>query len=467
MPQKGRKVKGRNAQIMMFIPISGTFFTKKVPATQPEENRIDFHLDVIKKIDRLLAEHEKVEPQTVSVSSPPIIPLQPPTPIEPRPSLNKALSHDEMTWQPALEPPQTHSQTTPEEFKTELTDVPEFRFITSHEFLNVISQMQPSPDERVEIIDLNTPTGDNMMIHKTMNAVLLTNQNETPQESPVKNEVLNKNQFNKKVEIIDARTLKQKIYEDACIIASKQADQIEKKAQVYFISSKEEADKKQKKLTSEQSYIPDDFEDRLRALKEKQRKEEEELRREHEEILQKQMMQEWQKTKKAQFEETDEEESEETEQDEQEVQQKYKKVAKKKLDHSKTPRMVKKEEKEAARLRRLEIRQARIEERRHKKEQKKALKLKIKQQQLKEKSMQKQSKQKGKTTSFGTKGKHTFQPEIDEEIKKVLRMTDSLLEHLPDEVIDQFVQSEDFDMYQKVLNKYKVYERVMNKHRIK
>ena len=47
-------------------------------------------------------------------------------------------------------------------------------------------------------------------------------------------------------------------------------------------------------------------------------------------------------------------------------------------------------------------------------------------------------------------------PILDEDIIQVLRITDNLLEKLPNEVIDEFVQSEDFTLYEKVISKYKI-----------
>jgi len=44
---------------------------------------------------------------------------------------------------------------------------------------------------------------------------------------------------------------------------------------------------------------------------------------------------------------------------------------------------------------------------------------------------------------------------LDGDIKKVLLMTDTLLGNLPEEVIDEFVKSKDFALYEKVINKYK------------
>jgi hypothetical protein len=44
----------------------------------------------------------------------------------------------------------------------------------------------------------------------------------------------------------------------------------------------------------------------------------------------------------------------------------------------------------------------------------------------------------------------------DEDLCKVLLITDNLLAKLPDDVIEAFSQSEDFSLYEKVLNKYRI-----------
>jgi hypothetical protein len=44
---------------------------------------------------------------------------------------------------------------------------------------------------------------------------------------------------------------------------------------------------------------------------------------------------------------------------------------------------------------------------------------------------------------------------LDDDIRKVLLITDNLLEKLPEDVIDEFVQSDDFSLYEKVISKYK------------
>lgn len=44
---------------------------------------------------------------------------------------------------------------------------------------------------------------------------------------------------------------------------------------------------------------------------------------------------------------------------------------------------------------------------------------------------------------------------LDEEVGQALKIIDNLLEKLPDETIDEFVRSDDFEIYEKVVNKYK------------
>ena len=46
-------------------------------------------------------------------------------------------------------------------------------------------------------------------------------------------------------------------------------------------------------------------------------------------------------------------------------------------------------------------------------------------------------------------------PNFDSDVEKLLPVIDSLLEKLPDEVIDSFAKSDDFALYEKVVKKYK------------
>jgi hypothetical protein len=445
MPHQEKSNSGRYNQLTILLPITGTIFSKKpIPMESPEENSIDFHLTMIKKIDNLLAEHEPETLAAESFHAPPIIPAPAPSPIEPRPPLNKTLSHRELAWEPSIEPSCTTTRTIPEEFKTELTLNPEFKFITSQEFKDTIFQIKPPAEERVEILDLSSLFGDNTTFKKTTSC--------TTPKNHAKEKPRTEDHHHKKIEVIDTRSLKQKIYEDVLNNAMKQAEQSEKKSQLYYLSSKDNSDKKQKKLEIEQTYIPVDFEERSKELKEQQN-EEEEQKQQQEEKIHKQLEREHEKlekleTKKAILEEK-----------KQELKQKEKKTDKKEQQLARTKRDTKKQEKEQKRLQRLELRQARIEEKRRKKEEKRALKTKQKQQHLKSKGKekpQKPTKQKTKNISLFKKEKQPASLELDEDIKKILLMTDTLLGELPEDVINRFAQSEDFELYEKIMNKYKI-----------
>jgi hypothetical protein len=45
---------------------------------------------------------------------------------------------------------------------------------------------------------------------------------------------------------------------------------------------------------------------------------------------------------------------------------------------------------------------------------------------------------------------------FDDDLIKVLHMTDSLLGELPDDILNDFIESKDYKLYEKVMNKYKI-----------
>jgi len=438
MPLQEKNNKGWNKRIIMFLPVAGALFPKKTPVEKPKENSLDFHLDMINKIDKILVEHN-LEPQSAGTSQmPPKIPTPPPIPIEPRPPLNKTLFHREIAWEPHIQQPQATTQTIPEEFKTELTTNPEFRFITKHELIDTLSQMQPEKKDHIEIIDLNTLTVDNTISQKTINFLDITNQTDETPNSFLINDVLDEEHHHNKIEIIDIPTQKQKIYEHVFNASSKQAEQIDKKAKLYFLNSKGSSDKKQKKLEIQQSYIPDDLEERLIKQKEKLSKEKEKQQQAEKKITQP-------KYEPKKIEKTEHQE------EKQGFFHHGKKISKE-IHHAETNLDTEKLDKEQMRLRKLEIRQARIEERLRKKQEKHAQKIKEKQEKLKQKETNKQPEMEKDTIP---NGKHTQSLEFDEEVKQVLLMTDTLLEELPEEILIDFMHSEDFKLYAKVLNKFK------------
>lgn len=519
MPKQEKNTKNCNTHLMILLPVAGSFFVKKTPPEMPTHTTLDFHLEMIKKIDKMLVEHDEETISAPILHTPPLIPPQPPTPIEPRPPLNKTFSHEEIHWEPATVPPRPHLQTIPEEFKTELTIIPEFRFITSQEFTETIQQKQPSSpsEDRVEIIDISTLTGDRTPIHRTMHLMNTKNKDEETPVSTLKSEKLEKDEYHgKKVEVIDAHMIKSNVDDKTYTTASDQTDQIEKKAKVYFLNKKEKEaeDTTQKKEAQEQSYLPDDIEERFKVLREKKKKEEEAQKRlqEHQRLRELQAEQENKKKEEGQrrileekrLRELEIEQEKQKKEDEkrqvqeekqlrklQAEQEKQKKEDEKRrayeekkhrklqgehekltkqepekndpdeqplsletISVSKTASELKKELKEQKRHHQLAIRKARIEERQRKKEEKEALKA---------------QRQQG-TPKQGLRGKFEKKPPqppqiekqdsseeiLDEDIRKVLLITDYLLGELPEEVLNIFLESEEFALYEKVLNKYKI-----------
>ena len=71
------------------------------------------------------------------------------------------------------------------------------------------------------------------------------------------------------------------------------------------------------------------------------------------------------------------------------------------------------------------------------------------------KTHDKTKKSKDKKTAFSEEIIEKENPFFDEDIKKVLLITDNLLEKLPEDVINEFIKSKDFELYERIINKIK------------
>jgi len=431
MPHQVKVIKGRNAQPLIILPITTTLLVKKTVSKQTGSDTLDFHLDIIKKIDKILADHDRENPAAEITPTPPLNPPTPPTPIEPRPPLNKTFPHEELTWGPLMESSHASSPIVPEEFKTELSFNPEFKFITGREFSEIRTPTSSS-DDRVEIIDCNTLLTDDSAFHEPSNITPLKNKKDSP-SFPIY-QIDEDHRYNK-IEIIDMGTMKHKKYHHVLCASEEQAEQIDQKAQLYFLNSKEPTEKKQRKLDETQEDAAIDLEEQSRELKKKLAEEEKKLR---------QLEQEYEKLEKMEKKKTTTAEKKQPHSD--------KPVTKKELHEPQSKREIKKQEKEQKRLKRLQKRQARLEERRRKKFEKQALKLKQKQQDLKTKGTKSQKRGKERVNT----DIHPSTLLVDEDLIKVLHMTDSLLGELPDEILNDFIDSKDYKLYEKIMNKYKI-----------
>lgn len=106
----------------------------------------------------------------------------------------------------------------------------------------------------------------------------------------------------------------------------------------------------------------------------------------------------------------------------------------------------------------LKAKQQKMFEKQKKKQQKQQLieqLLKAKQQQKQNKPFFQKNTKTTQPTQHQTTPSHNQQTPSDDDLIQVLLLTDELLGKLPEEVINEFVQSDDFKLYEKVLSKYK------------
>jgi len=492
----------------LLLPITGALFLKKpLSVKTSEENTLDFHLNMIKKIDALLQKHDKETPidEPAPMEAARTLPQQ--VPVEPRPQLERKLGHIELDLPHSQEPSFPKNRIIPEEFKTDLPlDIePEFKFITSLDPNDNSLLLRPPHQERIEIIDLSEFTTDDVSSHLTTPITIID------YHSPRKLQAKKRTNDNRQpFVILDTRVMNQKEYQDVFLSAANQNEQIEKKSQIFFLK-----DSKTKKDDFKQSYVPDDFEERARLLKDKlQQLEEQE--NESDEKTQKKLEKEKQQKRelegkeKKQLEKMEQQkhelEGKEKKQLEKEEQQKHELEEKQKKQLEKEEQQKRKfEEKEKKRLEKMEQKKHEYEEKIKKqleKEHEKLIKYKLKKVKSEEKkeakkektypsepSTTKQLKEQQRLDRIEARkaiyeerlklkrekqsireqakhleliktdeiGKYTPEPaEIDSDIKKILQITDELLGELPEEVINRFMQSDEYDLYERILNKYKI-----------
>lgn len=75
---------------------------------------------------------------------------------------------------------------------------------------------------------------------------------------------------------------------------------------------------------------------------------------------------------------------------------------------------------------------------------------------LKNKIKKQNTNKQQKNNQNHKKEKDEKTPTLDEEVKEVLKITDNLLEQLPDDIIEDFAQTEEFQLYEKVFQKYNI-----------
>ena len=553
----------------LLLPITSMVFSKKTNLTEkPEENSIDFHLEIINKIDKLLEEHGDKTYSGGSITDEAAYIHSDDSYVEIRSPLSKRIIPPKKKTNLIL----PNEELTPEEFKTDFSE----------------KAFQSTENVRIEIIDVNDQSLGEVTSKKK--SILIKDgirkfKHKFNQKS--KQKFKPQDSTTKKVIVIDTKEFsdnkRKKIW-------NKKTSESEKKANLFYINSqKQQKETKSTESNSDGLYIPKNFGEKLKHFEEKEKseiqkrknkelkkkqkeaeklkkleakkalleaREKEKIARNEEKEKKKNLMMEHKKqqakesenNKKYEIspeESTSQEEKltewksydaeveiapEEPQIDENnqekisvdidqknlinEREKEAKILEKKKLEELKQEQREKRiKEKEDKKAKKLVTKKALLEKREkekiarnEEKEKKKNLMMEHKKQQAKEREAEKtkkiaikeeKTKQKEKkplklfTRAKKSEEKHKLQSEItenslddekridevtekdkeevheeikekseptllDEDIKKLLVITDDLLGKLPEEVIDEFSKSDDFKLYSKVYSKYKI-----------
>ncbi len=459
---------------------------------------MDFHVDIVKKIDTILRGREKkiILEELVSAQQPTLFPEEPF--IELRVPLSKKTEAPTFHLGKKQDISHYKQLTMPDEFKTEFFTIhnPSFKFVSTFDTTEDVLRIKKPEERHVEIINLSSLAEESGAVQKKIEDVSESKKDTETMQS-------------KKVEVIKTKKLGDKKCDSATTV--QQTEEDTGKAKIYYLNSKNLDEKKIKELEKKQSYIPVDFEDKMQKLKEKeqrelekqkdaeqQRKEKEQKEREKEEEKLRKLEEQKEKLEAKQRKKEEQKllfEKREKEAEEKKLLEKeaaYAKEQKEKLEAKQRKKeeqklLFEKREKEAEekklleqeaafakekklesavskkeekRLNKLEEKQARLEAKQRKKEEKEAM-IKILERDAEERKQLKKKTRRGEydelkesvlLKSVETKQTPTF---VDDDVIKVLLMTDDLLGNLPEDVIDKFAKSEDFKLYEKVISKYK------------
>ena len=373
------------------------------------ENSMFFHGGMVKKIDALLREHEKkiMLEELVSAQQPTLFPEEPF--IEMRTSLSKKTEVSTFQLGKKQDTSFYKQLTMPDEFKTEFFTIhnPSFKFVSTFDTTEDVLRIKKPEERHVEIINLSSLAEESGAVQKKI---------EGASEPKKDTDAMQRD----KVEIIETKKMGSKKCEDAVSTKAHGSEENSKKSRIYYLADNNLDDKKFKKFEKKHSYIPIDLNGKRKKFKEIERRK-----------LEKQRLEEEKRKEKERLE----------------------------------------REAEENRLKKLEVKKAKLEERQKKKEEKKALLEKLKTEaeekkleKLKEKQERRRAKKKIGTYEFEERNEDVFPKNqkisdepmfVNDDVIKVLLIIDDLLGELPESVIERFAQSKDFELYKEVIIKYK------------
>ena len=380
-------------------------FTNKKEIIKSKNNLVDFHLEITKKIDQIIAQHENENQEEKTEINENIIEFR----------------------EPHKKQPITPS------FKTE---------ISADNFAQKILN-----DE--DLFEVELPTFTDLQTTRNIDDL-----NDFTLVKKIDTTVLKKD--------IENNISKEQPLAFASIKFGKKPEKTQKKA------SKNKPEKKKKRINNGFTRAKKDLETTKMKLEKKKKEIEriEKLAKEKKEELKKKkiLRKEREKQKKLEFKkQTKEKKLQEIEakklqkQKEKELKTKEKKKTINKLKHAKEAKIKEKQKKKLEKQKQLEAKQLLKDKKIREKKLKKHKKIKPK----KEKQTKEKKEIKIKETPVE---QETIKDEnipteeetnFDEEVKEALEIIDDLLGKLPEETIDEFVQSEDFAIYEKVVSKYK------------
>jgi hypothetical protein len=546
------------------IPVTAITLSKKIEIKKETEgSSMDFHLEIIKKIDKLLNNNESKKNSYDLILDKQLKNNQEDSFIELRSSLNKNITYPEHTLDrkpnhffPKIE---SSHEITPEQVRTKYP----------------ISNYHIKENVRIEIIDVgNKSIKDETNKKTSIFSIHKLQKIKSKFNQKTKQNIIPRNIQSEKVVVIDTKELGDKKSEKLWNNILKKPNKNEKKAKLFYINSQQQQkESKSDETSSDELYIPKNFGKKLQIIKEndnleteKRKKKNVKKRQKEENKLQKleakkallevkekeklAKIKEKEKTKnlvtdknkkQSQDQETstqkpitpkksasDVEKLTEWESYDAEIEDSHKSLNLNKNEQEKQQNLIQKkkqmelkqqekekrikekedkknkkleakktlkEEKEKQKLARIEEKEKKknllVEEKKKKsqerelekanknltkkqklqKKEKKPLQLfrkekkKIEENKIPIESKQEtlgneqqisEIKQDPKKEEFKEKINQPEQTFLDEDIKKLLIITDDLLSKLPDEVIDEFAKSEDFKLYSKVFNKYKL-----------
>jgi hypothetical protein len=444
------------ASINPFFLLSTSLVVKKTHASKNEPaTNVDFHLEVVRKIDELLKDTKPQRPTSTTTAIDQMNRMPPP--VEERSPFSRRPGHEEITFD-ASASPLSRPRPIPNEFKTDfpIGTNPAFRFVTSLDSIQDLV-LSPRPDpNRIEIINLNTLRDKSSILRM-------------PEETD-DDEVASPHHVHDDIAFLSA-------------MASETPDTQTDRSQLYTLQAKNK--------NKQDDYIPD-LSERIQQIRERQQQEEQHTKEEQ----QRQQAKEQQRREEEEAEQRRQQEIEAKKQKEREEKERKKQQLKKtepqkepattepkpglfhrakpqtppeepeepascdeepeepqepedeEPDIAITPKFTKHEQKLAARQAKLELKKQKQHEKLQQKQRRKQEKLKSKNTKH---NKQKQPKPIKKATQ-----KIDTRPisELDEDLLRFLELTDTLLGQLPEDVIERFANSEDFQLYEKIMAKY-------------